>query len=179
MLVITLTSSSFLPEETPGSSPHARVWFYGAKMNYDTLNSYRNNQEFDHFVFQPMMRDADDRRDYYYLVCYAVKANGDVMKNGEPIDLEVLYNIHLQIVNKLSLANIKVTRAHINFLYNDGGRGDLNLTPEKYPRKPDYISCRLETTARILTSSGTKGTSTNTLASLLVNPSPPAQPSEN
>ena len=177
-LLISITLSSFLPQ-TQNSAPLARVWFYGAKMTNTVLNTHRNDPEFDHFIFQPMMRDADDRRDYYYLVCYAIKANGDVMNGGNPLDLDVVFDKPQRVVDKLSLANIKVTEKHIRYLYADGSTSDLWLMPEKYGKKPEYISYRLQTTAPVVTTSGKTGTPVKILASLLVNPSPPAQPSEN
>lgn len=98
---------------------------------------YPDNDDFDHFVFQPSADALNDTDNGYSLVAYAV------IFSGPPVLLSPLTPSNGTTVaagKKVQFANMRLDSAGLDVLYPKGVTSDLTINPTGFYKHTKYIA---------------------------------------
>jgi hypothetical protein len=115
----------------------AKHKFLGVTMDTKDIETfYLKDPHFNAFVFQQVINDVTSKPNDYTLTVYPVDAAGNVL--GGPLTLthDPAKDIDLD-QKKAEFANMKLTKASLDYLYSPGGVVNLKIYPTGcYERPP-------------------------------------------
>jgi len=124
--------------------------FSGVKLKYRTVEHYKKNKEFDHFVFQQAL-SADGPADgnNFTLVAYARTKYLNVLNGGKPVECEEVKSVDFAGTKPdVQFGNMKLNTVLLDILYPPGITSDLTVYATGYWDNGPYVRYTASTIGR-------------------------------